>query len=134
MDRATERVGVVLKGYPRLSETFIAQEILALERRGLDVLIISLRHPTDGRMHPVHAEIRAPVHYLPEYLYQGPLRVLRAWRRLRRTAAYRAVFSLWLRDLARDLTPSRIRRFGQALVLADELPADIGRLHVHFLH
>ena len=128
------RVAIVLKGYPRLSETFIAQEILALERRGLDVLIVSLRHPTDGRTHPVHAEIRAPVHYLPEYLYQGPLRVLRAWWRLRRSPAYRTVFALWLRDLRRDPTPSRIRRFGQALVLAGELPSDVGRLHVHFLH
>ena len=34
----------------------------------------------------------------------------------------------WLRDLARDPTPNRIRRFGQALVLARELPEDIGRL------
>ena len=100
----------------------------------LDVLIVSLRHPTDGRTHPVHAEIRAPVHYLPEYLYQGPLWVLRAWWRLRRSPAYRTVFALWLHDLRRDPTPSRMRRFGQALVLADELPADVGRLHVHFLH
>src|SRR5262245_28352408 len=99
MDRPGNRVGIVLKGYPRLSETFIAQGILALARRGLDVMIISLRHPTERRTHPVHAEIRAPVHYLPEYLYQGPLRVWRAWRRLRRTAAYRTVVSLWLRDL-----------------------------------
>ena len=36
---AAGRVAFVLKGYPRLSETFIAQEILALERRGLDILI-----------------------------------------------------------------------------------------------
>ena len=135
MDRvAGNRIAIVLKGYPRLSETFIAQEILALERCGLDVLIVSLRHPTERRTHPVHAEIRAPVHYLPEYLYQGPMRLLRAWRRLRRMPAYRTVFNLWLRDLARDPTPSRVRRFGQALVLAEELPADIGRLHVHFLH
>ena len=28
-------VAIVLKGYPRLSETFIAQEILGLERRGV---------------------------------------------------------------------------------------------------
>jgi len=40
-------VAFVLKGYPRLSETFIAQEILALERRGLEILIVSLRPPTD---------------------------------------------------------------------------------------
>ena len=32
------RVAFVLKGYPRLSETFIAQEIAALERRGLETI------------------------------------------------------------------------------------------------
>ena len=48
------RVAFVVKGYPRLSETFIAQEILALEQRGLDILIVSLRHPTDRVSHPVH--------------------------------------------------------------------------------
>lgn len=128
------RVAFVLKGYPRLSETFIAQEIAALERRGLEILIVSLRHPTDGRRHPVHDEIRAPLLYLPEYLYQEPLRVLRAWRQVRRWPSYRSAFSLWLRDLRRDPTPNRARRFGQALVLAAELPRDIGRLHAHFLH
>ena len=128
------RVAFVLKGYPRLSETFIAQEIAALERRGLEILIVSLRHPTDGRTHPVHAEIRAPLLYLPEYLYQEPLRVLRAWLKLRKKSTYIAVRGLWLRDLVRDPTPSRVRRFGQALVLADELPADVRRLHAHFLH
>ena len=40
------RVAVVVKGYPRLSETFIAQEILALEERGIPLDIWSLRHPT----------------------------------------------------------------------------------------
>ena len=54
-------IAIVLKGYPRLSETFIAQEILALERRGFALRLISLRHPTDSKRHPVHAEIQAPV-------------------------------------------------------------------------
>ena len=40
------KIAFVVKGYPRLSETFIAQEILALERRGFDILIVSLRHPS----------------------------------------------------------------------------------------
>ncbi|HLX80509.1 MAG TPA: glycosyltransferase family 4 protein [Burkholderiales bacterium] len=128
------RVAFVLKGYPRLSETFIAQEIAALERRGLDILIVSLRHPTDGRRHPVHDEIRASVLYLPEYLLLEPLRVVRAWLHQRKNPKYRETRNLWLRDLARDPTPNRIRRFGQALVLASELPADVRRLHAHFLH
>jgi glycosyltransferase involved in cell wall biosynthesis len=134
MSRRPGRVAFVLKGYPRLSESFIAHEIAALERRGLDILIVSLRRPTDDRTHPVHAEIRAPVLYLPEYLYREPLRVLRAWLRVRHQPAYREARALWLRDLARDPTPNRARRFGQALVLADELPADVRWLHAHFLH
>jgi len=128
------RVAFVLKGYPRLSEAFIAQEIAALERRGLDILIVSLRQPTDRRTHPVHAQIRAARLYLPEYLLLDPLRVLRAWRQVRRWPTYRAARALWLRDLARDPTPNRVRRFGQALVLAAELPSDVRALHAHFLH
>jgi glycosyltransferase involved in cell wall biosynthesis len=128
------RVAFVLKGYPRLSETFIAQEIAVLEHRGLEILIVSLRQPTDARTHPVHGEIRARLLYLPEYLYQEPFRVLRAWRKVRRWSSYPAARALWLKDLARDLTPNRVRRFGQALVLAAELPEDVRHLHAHFLH
>ncbi|MGQ0547238.1 MAG: glycosyltransferase family 4 protein [Betaproteobacteria bacterium] len=128
------RVAFVLKGYPRLSEAFIAQEIAALERHGLDILIVSLRRPTDGRVHPVHREIRAPVLYLPEYLLLGPFRLFKAWWRIRRWERYGQAFRLWGKDLLRDPTPNRIRRFGQALVLAAELPADVAKLHAHFLH
>jgi glycosyltransferase involved in cell wall biosynthesis len=131
---AAGRVAFVLKGYPRLSETFIAQEIAALERRGLDILIVSLRQPTDARRHPVHDEIRAALLYLPEYLLLEPWRVFRAWLRQRQNPRYPAARRLWLRDLAREPTPNRIRRFGQALVLAAELPGDVHRLHAHFLH
>jgi glycosyltransferase involved in cell wall biosynthesis len=125
------RVAFVLKGYPRLSETFVAQEIAALESRGLDILIVSLRRPTDSALHPVHREIKAEVLYLPEYLLLEPLRVLGSF--LRAKNRWNAM-KVWLRDLLRDPTPNRIRRFGQALVLAAEAPRDIGRLHAHFLH
>lgn len=131
---AAGRVAFVLKGYPRLSETFIAQEIAALERRGLDILIVSLRQPTDRRRHPVHDEIKAQVLYLPEYLLLEPWRVLRAWIRQRRSTNYTETRNLWLRDFARDPSANRIRRFGQALVLASELPSGVHRLHAHFLH
>src|SRR5580658_9982534 len=99
------RVAFVLKGYPRLSETFIAQEILALERRGLDILIVSLRQLTDRAIHPIHRQIRAGLLYLPEYLYPAVTRVWRGWRQARRLPGYRAARSAWLADLRRDLTP-----------------------------
>ena len=128
------QVAFVLKGYPRLSETFIAQEIAALERRGLDITIVSLRKPTDARRHPVHAEVKAPLLYLPEYLLLEPLRVFRSWLKVRKSEKYKQTRQLWLRDLRRDPTPNRVRRFGQALVLAAELLPGIKRLHAHFLH
>ena len=128
------RVAIVLKGYPRLSETFIAQEIRGLERRGLALSIVSLRRPTDSAVHALNREIRADVLYLPEYLYQEPGRVRRAWQRVRGSPGYRRARALWLRDLRRDPTPNRVRRFGQALVLAAEMRPDVELLYVHFLH
>jgi len=132
--RNAPAVAFVLKGYPRLSETFIAQEILGLERRGLDIRIVSLRRPTDHTDHPVHREIAAPVLYLPEYLHEAPARVLRAWWRARRMPGYRAARRAWRADFLRDRTRNRVRRFGQALVLVAELPDGIERIHAHFLH
>ena len=131
---AAGAIAIVLKGYPRLSETFIAQELLALEQRGFSLALFSLRHPTDDATHPVHAQIRAPVTYLPEYLHYDVLRVWRAWRKARSLPGYRGAFAAWRRDLRRDATRNRVRRFGQALVLAAELPADVAHLHAHFLH
>jgi glycosyltransferase involved in cell wall biosynthesis len=127
-------IAVVLKGYPRLSETFIAQELHALEARGLPLALYSLRHPTDRETHPIHGEIRAPVVYLPEYLYREPMRVLRGWRRSRRLPGYRQAIVTFWRDLRRDSTANRIRRLGQAFVLAAELPDNVVALHAHFLH
>ena len=127
-------IAVVLKGYPRLSETFIAQEIRALEARGLRLRLYSLRHPTDPAVHPVHREIAAPVVYLPEYLKDDPARVWRSWRRARVLPGYGAARRAVLRDLKRDRTPNRLRRFGQACVLAAELPREVVHLYAHFLH
>ena len=128
------RLIFILKGYPRLSETFIAQEIRALEQRGFAIDIVSLRFPTDKHVHPVHREIVAKVSYLPEYLYQEPLRVLRSLLVACRRAGFGRAFRQWIRDLLRDPTPNRARRFGQACVMVAELPRDATRLHAHFLH
>jgi len=127
-------IAVVMKGYPRLSETFIAQELHGLEQRGFRLLLVSLRHPTDTRRHPIHAEISGRAVYLPEYLHDEPLRVLKSWWRVRRNAGYRTARRAWLRDLRRDLSRNRLRRFGQAVVLAAELPPSVSWLYAHFLH
>nr|ACF28477.1 putative group 1 glycosyltransferase [Azospirillum baldaniorum] len=127
-------VAVIVKGWPRLSETFIAQEILGLERRGLRQLIVSLRRPTDTVVHALNRRIRAAVTYLPEYLHEEPARVLRALTAAHRLPGWPAARTAWLADLRRDPSRNRVRRFGQACVLAAELPADVTWLHTHFLH
>jgi len=125
---------VVLKGYPRLSETFIAQELLGLEQAGLDLTLVALRRPTDTKRHPVHDEIRAPVHYLPEYLHEEPGRVLRALAKMAWRGGLWRALPRFLADVPRDFTRNRARRFGQALVLAAEWPAKARWLHAHFIH
>jgi glycosyltransferase involved in cell wall biosynthesis len=128
------RVAVVLKGWPRLSETFIAQEIAGLEARGVTLEIWSLRKPTDKTRHPVHDRVAGRVVYLPEYLKDDPRRVLRGWLKARRLPGYAAARRKYIADLRRDPTANRRRRWGQALVLAAELPASVERLYAHFLH
>src|SRR5471032_730610 len=128
------QIAVVVKCWPRLSETFIAQEMAGLEARGLKLVIYSLRLPTDPAIHPVHARVKAPIVYLPEYLKNDPLRVLRAWWKARKLPGYKAARERFFHDLKRDRTPNRIRRFGQGLVLAAEMPAGIERMYAHFIH
>lgn len=132
--RGGPRLAIVLKGYPRLSETFIAQEILELERRGFAFDIWSLRRPTDRYRHPMHEAITARLLYLPEYLKDDPGRVWKGLVHALRHLDWRPTLALFLRDLVRDPSASRIRRLGQALVLARELDPAIRHLHVHFLH
>jgi glycosyltransferase involved in cell wall biosynthesis len=127
-------VAVVLKGYPRLSETFIAREILGLEERGLELRLYALRRPRDPAINPVHDRINAPVRYLPEYLKDDIDTVARSWLMVRRWPGYRAARHAWLRDLKHDPSPGRIRRFGQAAVLASALGPNCYRIHAHFLH
>ena len=134
MAQKSPKIGLVLKGYPRLSETFIAQEILELERAGFDIEIISLRHPTDKHTHPVHGEIKAIKSYLPEYLYQELWRVTKAKLSCLPKIGFWKASGVFLKDLLRDPTPNRIRRFGQAMVLAHEYASKKDMLYVHFLH
>ncbi|WP_299348573.1 glycosyltransferase [uncultured Shimia sp.] len=134
MTAKNPRLAVVVKGWPRLSETFIAQELVALEEKGYQLEIWSLRFPTDKKRHPLHDRLKAPVRYLPEYLHQEPLRVMRGVMRNTVRSGFWRALGLWARDFARDRSRNRIRRFGQACVLAAEMPCDTSALYAHFMH
>ena len=125
---------VVLKGYPRLSETFIAQEIRELERNGYRIQIVSLRYPYDPATHPIHDEIKADVLYLPEYLHQEPGRVFKALLGCVGQYKFWRAANQLVKDFFRDPGRNRLRRFGQGCVMAHESSANAHFFYAHFLH
>src|SRR5262245_26493892 len=65
-DLAEVEIGYVLKSYPRMSETFIANEIYLLEKLGLRLRLFSILDLNDPQRHAVVDATRAPVDYLPQ--------------------------------------------------------------------
>jgi len=64
------RVAYLVKTFPRLSETFILNEILGVEELGLELEIFSLRKlpPANEPVHPDVAKVKAPVRYIPSLI------------------------------------------------------------------
>jgi glycosyltransferase involved in cell wall biosynthesis len=60
-----QSIAYVVKRYPRYSETFIVNEILAHEAAGLSLEIFALLPPSDTHFQSSIAQVKAPVHYLP---------------------------------------------------------------------
>ena len=69
-------LGMILKGYPRISETFISNEIRLLEELGFVVHLFSMRRPRENFTHESVMRIRAKVDYLPETLIRPLPRLL----------------------------------------------------------
>ena len=134
MTKPAPPLAIVVKGWPRLSETFIAQELAALEANGMAFDIWSLRRPYDKKTHPLHDQVTGNIHYLPEYLHEEPVAVVKAWLKAHRLPGYFKAAGMFLNDLRRDFTRNRIRRFGQACVMATTLPEETKGLYAHFLH
>ncbi|GMT41710.1 MAG: colanic acid biosynthesis glycosyltransferase WcaL [bacterium] len=119
------RVGYVLKRYPRYSETFIVNEILALEAAGVEIEIFSLLPPTDGHFQDIISRVKAPVSYLE---YAG-IKTLDFWEAFK--LASQAYPNLWL--CMRDAVNEEHEIVYQALLLANAIrDKGLHRLHAHF--
>lgn len=66
LGRRPLRVGYVLKRFPRLSETFILNELLELQRQMMPVEVFALIEPDEKIRHGLLTHLRARVNYLPE--------------------------------------------------------------------
>ena len=60
------RIGYVLKVFPRVSETFVINEILALESFGQPLSIFSLHHPPAQVSHGILDKVQAPLNYVED--------------------------------------------------------------------
>lgn len=123
------RVGYMVSTWPRLSQTFVLNEILALERCGVSLRIFSAKAPRAEPVNAKVAQVRAPVTYLN---FRGRRRaILFANLRIARDLPGR-YFPAMLRAL-RYGRPSVLRRFFQAGYLADLLRREpLTHLHAHF--
>jgi glycosyltransferase involved in cell wall biosynthesis len=123
--------------FPQLSETFVANEVLALERLGVDLRLYSYRRPRDHVPHECVRLIREPVHYLPDPLADHPWRLLRAHLALLRQdhTRYRSTLRWVVANTLRVKKPDTWRRFLQAAyVAARAKESGVQHLHAHFAH
>jgi colanic acid/amylovoran biosynthesis glycosyltransferase len=127
----TRRIGYVLKRFPRLSETFVAAELIELERQGEQLAVFAVSGSEESMRHAFVEELRAAVVYLPHRPAREPIRVARALTRMLRRDARG-----WLEAARYSLWPPRrkgLRRLLQATVLREEMErADIDHAHAHF--
>lgn len=136
---ADTALGMILKGFPRISETFISNEIRLLEQLGLPIRIFSMRKARENFTHKHVLEIRAPVHYLPETLISPKLpdvllnNLLLAVEAPRR---YRRALRTAVRRFRRTRRMATWRHLLQAGYLVRKwLPGSrITHLHAHFAH
>ncbi len=123
--RKADRVAYVLKVYPRFSQTFVVNEILAHEAAGQSLDIFSLRLSDDVKFHESIARVRSPVHQIrrpsakaSEFLEQSH-------------ATARVLPNVWqvLADNP-DVVPSDMYQAMELARLVHE--KGIGHLHAHF--
>ena len=137
MNREKPVMGMVLKGYPRISETFISNEIRLLEEQGITVHIFSMRNPRESFTHKSVEAIRAEVTYLPEafwlYLHRFLWPNLSTARKFR--SGYARAFRLAWRRFLRNRNFMTFKHFFQAAYLVHHARGkNIAHLHAHFAH
>ncbi len=128
---AVPPVGLLVKRFPKLSETFILEEVLGLERLGVELQIYALAAPSDAHAHADAARVRASVTQVPARLREDPGGIVAAHLNLlcRHPARYAAA---WAGALRRGR--AGLRDFMRAGWLAQRMQRDgVEHLHTHFI-
>ncbi|WP_028314092.1 glycosyltransferase family 4 protein [Desulfatibacillum aliphaticivorans] len=137
-DQAKPVLGIILKGYPRISETFISNEILLLEKMGFKIHLISMRHPRESFCHDSVKQIKAPVDYLPQTLWKPMGTFLRHNIPLliKKPDVYLKALGLAFKRFLRTRKSATFKHLLQAgYVVHKILPqSGVAHLHSHFAH
>jgi glycosyltransferase involved in cell wall biosynthesis len=119
------RIGYVVKRYPRYSETFVVNEILAQEAAGVAIDLFSLRAPEDTHFQDTLARVRAPLTYLPDRAQKAS----DLWDIIRFSA--RICPDLWTH--LPEAAGTEARELAHACALAAHVvERGLPRLHAHF--
>jgi glycosyltransferase involved in cell wall biosynthesis len=158
-DNETSRKGSVayiLKGFPRLSETFIASEIYRLEQLGIHMRLFVIKPADESSHHEIVDHIRAKPYYLPATTSLTGTSLLK-WLALHLRDFLPALLRVALRNpvgtaraaaaaFAQAIRARRsfwswprkvyLKEFLQAASIADKLSdtQEVRHLHAHFCH
>ncbi len=133
----------LVRSWPRLSQTFIVNEVLALERRGIDLVVFSLVRSGESVIQPQVAEVRSAVHFLEDreslrrrvgehlaVFSAGPVRYAKT-----------ALFAIRRRDLAAGYATATTWvcfryavRVAAAVIRLRKAGQGPAHLHAHFAH
>ena len=131
-------LGMILKGFPRISETFISNEILLLEKYGIRIRLFSMRHPRESFAHESVRAIKATVDYLPQTILEGFFTFLYHNGRLalRSPRRYWAAIKLAGRRFHRTRKSATFKHLFQAGYIVNKLLPGSGvvHMHAHFAH
>ncbi len=120
-----ERIGYVVKRYPRYSETFIVNEILAHESAGLNLDIFALNPPADTHFQNIISRVRTPV----TYLTIKSEKIAALWTSLQKLSA--EIPYLWSK--LESAENEEVKEVWQAAMLAGEIKhRNMTHLHAHF--
>jgi glycosyltransferase involved in cell wall biosynthesis len=125
LPQTTGRIGYVLKRYPRFSETFIVNEILAHEAAGQEIEIFSLRPVEETHFQDCLGRVRAPVTRLPE----KPKSAEALWKLMQKARA--TLPGAW--SVIGEMSEMDARDVAQGIELALAChDRSIAHLHAHF--
>jgi glycosyltransferase involved in cell wall biosynthesis len=130
---ASVDLAVLVHEFPKLSETFVLHDLLALEAAGVRLALFSLRRPDVAPFQGPDPRLKAEVRYLPEVegrRMRLALRFSNALLLVRNPARY--LWAMYRIVISPDYSRTRVN---QAVLLATELQR-LGSppLYVHFAH